>query len=58
MARLFAKECNDVVLSFALLSDINDLLMTMLILSSYELCAFKADVEDQDLYFRAPNVQA
>jgi hypothetical protein len=43
MARLFAKECNGVVLSFALLPDINDLLMTILILSSYELCAFKAD---------------
>ncbi len=42
-ARLFAKECNGVVLSFALLPDINDLLMTILILSSYELCAFKAD---------------
>jgi hypothetical protein len=31
MVRLFAKECNRVVLSFALLPDINDLLMTMLI---------------------------
>jgi hypothetical protein len=43
MVRLFTKECNRAVLSFALLPDINDLLMTMLILSSYELCTFKAD---------------
>jgi hypothetical protein len=43
MVRLLAKECNRVVLSFALLPDINDLLMTILILSSYKLRTFKAD---------------